>query len=95
MSDLTDIATHPYDATTAMRWVDATPDQIAPAGAEKLSVCLIYDKNAEVSQDGTLQYVDTGDRKAVLLPPMTADEVEATVAKGVARPVAQYRVLPL
>ena len=95
VSDLTDIATHPYDADTAMRWVDATPDQIAPAGAEKLSVCLIYDKGAEPSQDGALQYVDTGDRKAVILPPMTTDEIEATVAKGAARPVAQYRVLPL
>ena len=95
VSDLTDIATHPYAAAPAMRWVDATPDQIAPAGAEKLSVCLIYDKDAKVAQDGALQYVDTGDRKALLLPPMTADEVEATVAKGASRPVAQYRVLPL
>jgi homoserine dehydrogenase len=95
VSDLTDIAIHPYDAATAMRWVDATPDQIAPAGAEKLSVCLIYDKSAQPTQDGTLQFVDTGDRKAVILPPMTADEIEATVAKGSALPVAQYRVLAL
>ncbi len=95
VSDLTDIATHPYDATTAMRWVDATPDRLAPAGAERLSVCLIYDASATPDQSGALQYVDTGDRKAVLLPPMTADEVEAYVAKAAARPVAQYRVLPL
>lgn len=95
VSDLVDIASHPYDAATAMHWVDATPDQIAPVGAEKMSVCLIYDESAELVRDASMQYVAMNGRKALRLPPMSADEVEAYVEKNAARPLAQYRVLPL
>jgi homoserine dehydrogenase len=95
VSDLTDIATHAFDATTAQSWTDAAAEQIADNGAEALSVCLIYNADATLTAEGAQQIVTTADRKAVLLPAMTGAQVEAYVAKNAARPVAQYRVLPL
>ena len=70
-------------------------EQIADNGAEALSVCLIYNTDATLTAEGAQQIVTTADRKAVLLPAMTGAEVKAYVAKNAARPVAQYRVLPL
>ncbi len=95
VSDLTDIAVHPFDAATAPRWTDATAEHLAPAGNEAMSVCLMYDESADVCSDGALGYVVQNGRKAILLPPMTEPEVEALIAKGNARPLASYRVLSL
>ena len=55
----------------------------------------MYENAEDAPTEGTLQQVVLDGRKAVLLPPMTADEVEAFIARGTARPVARYRVLPL
>ncbi len=93
VSDLIDIAAHPYDEATALHWADAAAEHIAPVGEEPLSVCLIYEDSDEIPTKGTLQYVTLDGRKAVLLPPMTAAEVEAFIAQGTSRPVARYRVL--
>ena len=95
VSDLTDIATHPFDAATAPRWTDAAAEHIAPTGTEALSVCLIYDGNDGIPAEGALQTVKQNGRTAILLPPMSAAELEATIARGQRRPVAQYTVLSL
>ena len=95
VSDLVDIASHPYDAARAMRWTDACAEQIAPTGDEKMAVCLIYDESAELVRDASMQYVAMNGCQALRLPPMSAAEIEAYVEKNAARPVSQYRILPL
>ena len=95
VSDLIDIASHPYDAATALHWRDAVSEQIAPASEEALSMCLIYEDIEGIPAEGALRQIVLDGKKAVLLPPMTAKEVEAFIAQGAARPVAQYRVLAL
>lgn len=96
VSDLTDIAIHPYDVAIAARWTDATADSIAPVGTEKMAVCLIYDENASLFETEELQIKATDGRRALRLPPMTSAEVDAFIAShGSARPLAQYRILAL
>ena len=94
VSDVTDIAMHPFDAATALRWTDATADQIAAAGSEAVSVCLIYDGEDAPTQ-GTLQSVTLNGRRAVLLPPVTEQQLADFIAQGKSRPVASYRYLSL
>ncbi len=94
VSDLVDLATHPFDAATALRWTDATMAQILPADEEKRSVCLIYEGDlATVPTTGAVQVITTDTHTAVLLPAMTAAEIDAKIQSAAVRPVAQYPVL--
>jgi hypothetical protein len=96
VSDLTDIAMHPFDAATAPHWSDADGAQLLPAGEEKLPVCLIYEGGLNTLPTAEAQQVVTTDtHSAMLLPAMTQAEVTALVQSKATRPVAQYRVLPL
>ncbi|MBQ7397209.1 MAG: homoserine dehydrogenase, partial [Clostridia bacterium] len=95
VSDLVDIASHPFDAKTAPTWTDAKAADLLPAGAEKLPVCLIYEGDLSVAPtQGCLRVVATDTHTALLLPAMTADELDAHIQAKPARPVACYRVLP-
>jgi hypothetical protein len=94
VSDLVDIASHPFDAKTAPTWTDAEAADLQPAGAEKLSVCLIYEGDLSVAPtQGCLHVVTTDTHTAILSPAMTADELDAYIQTKPARPVACYRVL--
>ena len=96
VSDLVDIATHPFDAATALCWTDANTAQILPADEEKRSVCLIYERDlAAVPTAGAAQVITTDTHTAVLWPAMTANEIDAKIQSAAARPVAQYPVLGL
>ncbi len=94
VSDLVDIASHPFDEKTAPLWTDADPSHKISAEQEELSVCLIYEGSLEVAPTaGAAQVVTTDTHTAVLWPAMKADELEALVNTKPARPIAQYRVL--
>jgi homoserine dehydrogenase len=92
VSDLVDIASHPFDATTALRWTDADSAQTLPEDEETCSVCLIYKGNmASVPTTGALQVVTTDTHTAVVWPAMTTAELDAQMQTKAARPIAQYR----
>ena len=94
VSDLIDIASHPFDEKTAPTWTDAAASQCLPEGEEKLPVCLIYEGNVcECLPKGALQVVTTDSHTALLLPAMARAELDAVIGKTSARPVACYRVL--
>ena len=94
VSDLIDIASHPFDEKTAPTWMDAATSQCLPDGEEKLPVCLIYEGNVcECLTKGALQVVTTDSHTALLLPAMARAELDAVIGKTSARPVACYRVL--
>jgi homoserine dehydrogenase len=96
VSDLTDIAMHPFDAATAPCWSDADGARLLPAGEEKLPVCLIYEGGLDTLPAAEAQQVVTTDtHSAMLLPAMTQAEVTSLIQSKATRPVAQYRVLPL
>ena len=89
VSDLVDIASHPFDEKTALRWTDAPADVLMSAPC---AVCLIYeDEWANVPKQGARQVVTTDTRVAVVLPAMTQEELAAYIAAKDARPVACYR----
>jgi homoserine dehydrogenase len=92
VSDLVDIATHPFDAKTALRWTDADSAQTLPEDEETCSVCLIYKGDmASVPTTGALQVVTTDTHTAVVWPAMTTAELDAQMQTKAARPIAQYR----
>ncbi|MBR2622465.1 MAG: homoserine dehydrogenase [Clostridia bacterium] len=87
VSDLVDIASHPFDAATALRWADAPADALASDPADEL-VCLIYRKgDAMPKTDWDPIFAENA--QAVI-----AREVEAkdVIASGEARPIACYRM---
>ena len=95
VSDLVDIAAHPFDAKTAPTWTDAEAADLLPAGAEKLPICLIYEGAPDAtSAVGAERVVATDTHTALLLPALTADELDAYIQTKSARLVACYRVLP-
>jgi homoserine dehydrogenase len=92
VSDLVDIASHPFDAATALRWTDADSAQTLPEDEETCSVCLIYKGDmASVPTTGALQVVTTDTHTAVVWPAMTTAELDAQMQTKAARPIAQYR----
>lgn len=94
VSDLTDIAMHPFDAVTAPRWTDADAAQILSMKEEKLSVCLICEGKLDLAVvRGALQVVTTDTHTALLMPAMTAKELEEQIKAMSLSPVAQYCVL--
>ena len=94
VSDLVDIASHPFDEKTAPSWTDASEAQLMSQNEEMLSVCLIY-RGCEAPTQGVVQTATVDDYTAVLLPAMTGAELDAYIQAQTVRPVAQYRVLPL
>jgi homoserine dehydrogenase len=94
VSDLVDIASHPFDEQTAPAWTDADASHRMPAEKQAMSVCLLYEGGLETAPtQKAVQVVTTDTYTAVLLPAMTADDIEAVISTKTARPIAQYRVL--
>ena len=87
VSDLVDIASHPFDEATALRWADAPADALASAPEDTL-VCLIYRKGDEMPTTEWAPIV-TESAQAVIA---REAEAEAVVAAAEARPVARYRM---
>ena len=89
VSDLIDIATHPFDETTAPLWTDATADTLATTMGDG-HVCLIYRREDEMPK--VKHPLSTSDMQALIVPER---EVEEVIAHSEARPIARYRMLPL
>ena len=91
VSDLVDIASHPFDEKTALRWTDAPADVLA-SSAGIGGVCLIYSEGAPLPK---IEMCTEG--HAVILPDVKAlvvhdgEKVEEIIARSEARPVACYR----
>jgi len=91
VSDLVDIASHPFDEKTALRWTDAPADVLA-SSAGIGGVCLIYSEGAPLPK---IEMCTKG--HAVILPDVKAlvvhdgEKVEEIIARSEARPVACYR----
>ena len=86
VSALIDIATHPFDETTAPLWTDATADTLATTAGEG-HVCLIYRREDEMPK--VKHPLFTSDVQALVVP---ESEVEEVIAQSEARPIARYRM---
>ena len=86
VSDLIDIATHPFDETTAPLWTDATADTLVTTMGDG-HVCLIYRREDEMPK--VKHPLFTSDVQALVVP---ESEVEEVIAQSEARPIARYRM---
>lgn len=95
VSDLIDIALHPFDAATARHWKDAKPCQIAPAGEEKLAYCLILEGTdaSGMPQDAPVAILPDHGCTCVMLPAMTQLEADAYAASTGRKLIACYPCL--
>lgn len=90
VSDLVDIATHPFDAATALRWTDAPAHTLVSPAGDGL-VCLIYRKGDAMPETEWAPVVSETAQAVIV----RAGDAEAVLARGETRPVATYRMLLL